>query len=119
MKTAKVTINNTEYMVVFNNRVLKTMEDHGIKMSEISQDKPITQLMRLLWAMIDAGSRYAKINGMDYPTIDYELLLDLTDQNDYAAYQQLITECMAGERQVDAVPGKKTEKAEQAADPTN
>lgn len=114
MKTATIEINGTEYLATFNNRVLTSMESEGISMEELQRDKPITKILKLLSFMLDAGRRYAAINNLGvYPAITYDDLLDVTDTADYERFLDIITRCVAGDRQVDAVPGKKAE-AEQS-----
>ena len=108
MKTSKITIHNTEYLLVFSNRVLAGLEEKGIRLAEIQKDRPITNVLTMLQMMIEAGSRYAKMEGLgDFPTITLDALMDCTGQDDYIAFQEAISECIQGVRQVDAVPGKK------------
>ena len=116
MKTAKIEIGGVEYLAIFNNRVLTSMEDAGIKIEDLQKDKPITNILKMLLFMINAGSRYAAAtkNG-SYPEIDFDNLLDITDQDDYPRFLDTISACMAGERQVDAIPGKKQDAEQDEA----
>ena len=108
MKTATIEIGGVEYLAVFNNRVLTNMENAGIRMEDLQKEKPITNILKMLAFMIDAGNRYAAANKIgDYPSIDFDTLIDCTDQTDYPRFVEIISACMAGERQVDAIPGKK------------
>ena len=110
MKTAKIEIGGIVYLTVFNNRVLTNMEDAGIKIEDLQKDKPITNILKMLSFMIDAGSRYAAANKIgNYPAIDFDTLIDCTDQTDYPRFVEIISDCMNGERQVDAIPGKKAD----------
>ena len=108
MKTAKIEIGGVEYLALFNNRVLINMENEGIKIEDLQKNKPVTNILKMLAYMIDAGSRYAAASKIgDYPAIDFDTLIDCTDQTDYPRFVEIISACMAGERQVDAIPGKK------------
>lgn len=118
MKCAKIEINGTEYIAVFNNRVLTDMENEGISMEELQKDKPLTKILKLLSFMLEAGRRYAaKVDMGIFPTISYDDLLDVTDSGDYQRFLTLVTKCTAGDRQVDAEPAKK-EEAEQGEAPS-
>ncbi len=117
MKCAKIEINGTEYIAVFNNRVLTSMENEGISMEELQKDKPLTKILKLLSFMLEAGRRYAaKMDMGIFQTISYDDLLDVTDAGDYQRFLTLVKECTAGDRQVDAEPAKK-EEAEQGEAP--
>lgn len=120
MKTAIISIDNTDYMIVFNNAVLTRMEDLGISLSELRDSKkPVTQINQMMVLMIEQGAKYAARKGLGaYPTITVEDFNELTDYSDYASYQGLIADLITGDRQVDAVPAKKA-GAEAEAAPTN
>lgn len=116
MKTATIEIGGVEYLAVFNNRVLTNMENAGIRMEDLQKEKPITNILKMLAFMIDAGNRYAAANKIgDYPSIDFDTLIDCTDQNDYNRFLETITACIAGERQVEAIPGKKQDAEQDEA----
>ena len=108
MRTTTIRIDNTEYMLVFNNRVLSRMEQAGIDIAKLSDGRQITQILTMLSFMIEAGSRYAKREGLgEYPILALDDLLDITDQTDYPAIQEAITAVIQGDRTVDAIPPKK------------
>lgn len=108
MRTATITLDNKEYMLVFNNRVLSRMEQAGIDIANLTDGRQITQILTMLSYMIEAGSRYAKREGLgEYPVLALDDLLDITDQTDYPAIQEAITAVIQGDRTVDAIPPKK------------
>ena len=114
MRTTTIKIDGTEYMLVFNNRVLTKMESAGIDLNNLADGKLITQTLTILSFMIEAGARYAKREGLgEYPVIAYDDLLDVTDAGDHPALQEAISACIQGDRTVDAVPPKKADAPEQ------
>ena len=117
MKTAKINIDGVEYMAVFNNAVLARMEDMGIDYRGIDKEKkPVTTIGTMMCLMIESGAKYAARKGLgEYPTISIEDFNELTDFGDYEHYQVLIADLIAGDRKVDAAPGKKAEAAAEAA----
>lgn len=116
MRTAQIEIGGLDCLIVMNNRVLSRMEEIGLSMEHIGEGKKITNIMTLLSFMIEAGSRYAAREGFgEYPVIPLEELLDITDTEDYAAIQEAIAACVAGDRTVDSIPPKKAGAAPEEA----
>lgn len=112
MRTAEISIGGKTCLIVMNNRVLSRMEESGLSLEHIGEGKKVTNIMNLLAYMIEAGSRYAAREGLgEYPALTLEELLDLTDTEDYAAIQEAIAACVAGDRTVDSIPPKKAEAA--------
>ena len=113
MRTKEIEIAGGKYLLVFNNRVLAQLEEKGIKLAELREDKPVTHVMELLVIMSEAGARYAKLEQLgDYEPISMDVLLDNTGPEDYAWMQGAIAEAMTGARNVEAAPGKNAESGQ-------
>ena len=67
----------------------------------------MSSIVKILAHMIDAGDRYAKLNGIENPgTVDYDTLLDGLDMPDINKIPALIAEVAQGVRNVEADPPK-------------
>lgn len=116
MKTAEITIDGIKYLAVFNNAVLTQLEDNGLSLRDLKEKKPVSNIALMMSLMIQQGAKYAEYKGLGtYPTINAEQFAFLTDYGDFADYQQLIADLIAGDRRVDAEPEKKDEAAAEAA----
>lgn len=88
MRTATVKIHDKEYLVCFSTRVLLAIEEReGYSekgLQRILKDGKASDLFWLLAQMVDAGNRYAKIEGIDNPgTISYDEILDTVGVDEY------------------------------------
>ena len=108
MRTGKFEFCGKTYLLVFSARVNTALEAEGISMSELEKGgMPVTNLMRLLYHMIDAGARYAKLSGIENPgTVSYDDLLDGMDLADMEKIPQMLAQVVSGERKVEAEPPK-------------
>ena len=107
MRTKEIRIGKVTYLMVMNNAVLEGMEERGISLQDIGGDKPVSNLLSLLFLMIKGGSDYAALTGQgDYPVIEEKALAILTGPEDYADFLAAITEVATGDRRVDATPPK-------------
>lgn len=108
MRTGKFDFYGKTYLLTFSARTNASLEAEGIRLDRLnSSDTPVSSMVRVLYYMIDAGSRYAKLAGIDNPgTVDYDTLLDGLDTPDLQQLPGLIAEVMEGERNVEATPPK-------------
>lgn len=102
MRTSKVTIDGKEYLTCFSTRVLVVLEeregnaDEGLK--RIMSGGKTSDAFWLLTQMIDAGDRYAKLEGLDNPgKLTLDELYDRVDVNEYAdMFRAVIETAMNG-----------------------
>lgn len=110
MRTGSVTINGHEYRICLSTRVLMGLEERGLSLDSVFADNAhqITNVFALLQLMIDAGSRWAVMNGEEDPgTITLDELMDSTAVDQYSEIVASITQTVAGGRNVEATPPKK------------
>lgn len=108
MRTGKFDFYGKSYLITFNARVNAALEAEGIRLDRLAEnDTPVSSIVRILSHMIDAGDRYARMNGIENPgTVDYDTLLDGLDMPDIQKLPALIAEVAKGERNVEADPPK-------------
>lgn len=100
MRTAKIEIDGREHLLCFSARVVRActekyggVEKIGDALSEGSPVETLDEAVWLLATMMDAGARYAKLNGIDNPPpLSAEDMLDVCDLSDFAAFKDKITE---------------------------
>ena len=100
MRTGKVEINGKEYLLCFSTRVLMALEERGgsseAELQRIMDEHKVSDLFWLLEKMIDAGDRYAKLEGIENPgTISGDNLIDLVGVDDYETMFQSIVGAVA------------------------
>lgn len=88
MRTGKITVNGQEYITCLSTRVLVALEERGgdadKELARIMQGRKLGDLFWLLAQMIDAGDRYAKLEGIDNPgTLSLDALMDSMGPDDY------------------------------------
>ena len=99
MRTAKAKIHGKEYLICFSTRVLMALEerdgDSSAGLGKIMKTQKVSDVFWLLAQMIDAGDRYAKIEGIDNPgTISYDELVDTLGVDEYQDVFGAITEAV-------------------------
>ena len=121
MRTSKITVAGTEYITCLSTRVLVALEERGgdadKELARIMQGKKLADLFWLLAQMIDAGDRYAKLEGMDNPgTLSLDELIDRMGPDDYEAMTGALADTVrAGSTPtVEAQPAKGTKKNAEA-----
>lgn len=110
MRTGRVKINDKEYTICLSTRVLIGLEEKGLSLDGVFADTAhqLTNLMTLLSLMIDAGYRWATMNGEEAEEpLTFEQLMDSTAIDQYAEIVQSITATVASERKVEATPPKR------------
>ena len=89
MRTGKIKIGDKEYLGCFSTRVLANVEDYtgmsfetGLK--DILDKKSIKDIIWFVSQLINAGDRYAKMEGIDNPgTLDEDEIYDIVGVDDY------------------------------------
>lgn len=89
MRTGKIKIGDKEYLGCFSTRVLANVEDYtgmsfetGLK--DILEKKSIKDIIWFVSQLINAGDRYAKMEGIDNPgTLDEDEIYDIVGVDDY------------------------------------
>lgn len=125
MRTGKITVNGQEYITCLSTRVLVALEERGgdaeKELARIMQGRKLGDLFWLLAQMIDAGNRYAKLEGIDNPgTLSLDALMDSMGPDDYEVMTGAMADTVkAGTTPtVEAKPAKgkgKNAEAKQAA----
>ena len=108
MRYSKLHICGDDYMLVMSTRVIAHYQDQGKDISSILDEGGISGIMDLLCRMIEAGDRYARMEGIDNPgVLTIDQILDATGPEDYAGIIAAVTEAVTGERKVEAEPDPK------------
>ena len=89
MRTGKIKIGDKEYLGCFSTRVLANVEDYtgmsfetGLK--DILEKKSIKDIIWFVSQLINAGDRYAKMEGIDNPgTLDEDEIYDIVGVDGY------------------------------------
>ena len=117
MRTGKITVNGLDYITCLSTRVLVALEGRGggadKELAPIVGSANLSDLFWLLAQMIDAGNRYAKLEGLENPgTLSLDDLLDTMGPDDYEGMTTAMTETVrAGTTPtVEAKPGKGSQK---------
>ena len=113
MRTAAITINGREHLLCFSVRVLRAVVDRygsveGLNTSTNTDDqtKNLDEALWQLAAMMDAGARYAALEGLpNAEPLTQEQLYDVCDIRDFlairTAVKQTITSGASPSLQVD------------------
>ena len=103
MRTAKIEINKKEYLLCFSARVMRACseryenaENIGKALTEGTEVQKMDESFWLLSAMMDAGAKYAKMEGISTPPpLSYDALYDLCGMDDLLDMQTKIFETIA------------------------
>lgn len=119
MRTAKIRIDGTEYVLCFSGRTMRACTQRYGDVSKIAEAldtkdtvKALDETIWLLSALMDAGARYCRLNGVECPDpLSYDELYDRVDIPDMSSLRYKVMETInAGkEATVVARPGKNTE----------
>ena len=113
MRTAKILIDGREHLLCFSVRVLRAVVDRygsmeGLHASTSTEDqaKNLDEALWQLAAMMDAGARYAALDGLpNAEPLTQEQLYDVCDISDFfeirMAVQRTITSGVSPSLQVD------------------
>ena len=89
MRTGKIKIGGEEYLGCFSTRVLANVEDYtGMSfetgLNDILKKKSIKDIVWLITQLIDAGDRYANMEGIDNPgALTEDDIYDMVGIDDY------------------------------------
>lgn len=123
MRTASIEVNGRTYLTCLSTRVLMALEERGgdadAELRRVLEGGKLADLFWLLAQMIDAGSRYARHEGLDDPgTLTFDQLVDLMGPDDYQRMNAAVAETVKAGTQptveVRPAPGKNAD-ASQAA----
>ena len=116
MRTARITIDGAEHLLCFSARVVRACTERYGEMGgmdeALTSGSPVQAIDESVWmiaTMMDAGARYAKLNGMDNPPpLTEEELLDVCDLGDLTQLTSKITETITNGKTptVEAEPAK-------------
>lgn len=116
MRTARITIDGAEHLLCFSARVVRACtERYGdiVNIDEaLTSGSAVQSMDEAVWliaTMMDAGARYAKLNGLDNPPpLTEDELLDVCDMGDFTQVTRKITETITNGRAptVEAEPPK-------------
>lgn len=114
MRTAKMSVDGREYLLCFSGRVIRNVTEKFGSLpamyeafSQEEQEKSLDAAVWVLSQMIQAGDRYAKLNGLENPgKLSFDDLYDLFDINDFTGIYSKIKETIRSGKQqtVTAVP---------------
>lgn len=99
MRTGKVKIRGKDYITCFSTRVLLALEERegnsDKALQQILSNGKVTDMFWLLAQMIDAGDRYAKIEGLDNPgTLTFDEIIDSIGVDDYETMFDALAEAV-------------------------
>lgn len=116
MRTARITIDGAEHLLCFSARVVRACTERYGEMGgmdeALTSGSPVQAMDEAVWmiaTMMDAGARYAKLNGLDNPPpLTAEELLDVCDLRDFTQLTSKITETITNGKTptVEAEPAK-------------
>lgn len=121
MRTGTMEINGKVYLLCFSARVIKACTERYGSLENVfdalqtnDEIKALDESFWLLAEMMDAGERYAKIEGMENPkALTQEDLYDVFDISSMAYIQDHIATAVknGNSREVEAMPDPKEKKA--------
>lgn len=122
MRSAKLTLDGVEHLLCFSARTVRAVTERygGIEnMNDaFSSDDTVKALDESLWmlsAMMDAGDRYAKLNGIENPPpVSYEDMYDICGMDDLENLKGKVFETIANSKRttVEAKPPKNAASAQ-------
>lgn len=118
MRTGTLNLRGKEYMSCFSTRTtIACVDRYGsleamYKTLSEAEDKSLKEVMWILAAMLDAGARYAKLEGIENPVPPtYDDLCDLCGSDDLPDLMACITQTVSKgtKREVELAPEKNGE----------
>lgn len=123
MRTGKININNKEYLLCFSARVIRecskrygSVDKIGDALTKGTEIEKMDESFWLLATMMEAGARYAALEGLENPKpLTYDELYDASDLLDLSAANEHIFETLAegNKRNVEVEPERKNAEAAQ------
>ena len=125
MRTGKITINKKDYLLCFSARAMRDcseryggVENIGKALMEGTEAQIMDESLWLLSAMMDAGARYAKVEGVEVPPpLEYDALYDLCGMDDLLEMKMSIFETISGGNERRIETEAETEKNAQTTRP--
>ena len=98
MRTASITLNGQEHLLCFSARVVRACTERygdvsglGDALDNPDKLKALDEAVWILAQMMDAGARYAKLNGLENPEpLSVDAIYDMSDLNDFFAIRQKV-----------------------------
>lgn len=116
MRTARITIDGAEHLLCFSARVVRACTERYGDIANIddalagrSAVQAMDEAVWIITVMMDAGARYAKLNGLDNPPpLTEDELLDVCDLGDFTELISKIKETITNGKTptVEAEPAK-------------
>lgn len=116
MRTGKIEVHGKEYILCFSARVVRACSERyggieriGNVLTEGTQAEQMDESFWLLEKMMEAGARYAKLEGLENPTpLSFDDLYDLCGMDDLAEMKTSIFETVSNGngRSVEVEPEK-------------
>lgn len=116
MRTSSIKINGASHLLCFSARVMRACAQRYNGMKNMDQalaggneEKILDEYIWLVSEMMNAGDRYAKLEGLDNPKpYTYDQLYDICGTEDIAAIRESITNAISNgtKRNVETEAGK-------------
>lgn len=98
MRTSTITINGKEHLLCFSARVIRACTERygdvsglGDALDDPDKGKALDEAVWILAQMMDAGARYAKLNGLDNPEpLSADQIYDTSDLGDFFAIRKRV-----------------------------
>lgn len=124
MRTATITINGKEHLLCFSARVIRACTERygdvsglGDALDDPDKGKALDEAVWILAQMMDAGARYAKLNGLDNPEpLSADQIYDTSDLGDFFAIRKRVVDTVTQGRatHVEVEPSKNGEATQGA-----
>lgn len=124
MRTATITINGKEHLLCFSARVIRACTERygdvsglGDALDDPDKGKALDEAVWILAQMMDAGARYAKLNGLDNPEpLSADQIYDTSDLGDFFAIRKRVVDTVTQGRatHVEVEPPKNGEATQGA-----
>lgn len=105
MRTATAKIDGQDYLLCFSARVMRACTERygGVENidSALNTENPVNALDEAVWlfaTMMDAGARYARLNGHEAKALTYDDLYDVLSIEDLADIKGKIAETITSGR---------------------
>lgn len=111
MRTGKIEIGGKPYIICFSSRVAVALEEKFGSIENAFSSTLTSDLMWMLATMIDAGDRYAKLEGIENTgKLTMDEILDKTGPEDYNKIFSFVLDAVkkGGETEIETVPNTKT-----------
>ena len=122
MRTAKLTLDGVDHLLCFSARTVRAVSERYGGLDKMNDAFSVSDTAKLLdeslWmlaAMMDAGDRYAKLNGMDNPApISYEDMYDMVGMDDLGNLKGKVFETISNSKEttVEVEPTKNAGSAQ-------